>query len=124
MNRRFGVTYRLHLQIRRIIRARNRRESRWFLLVNEQASCACCLLAECLAYCSALKMESVCSTETSVVLCRRTRPHIPEVVLVFIVSSVRTLNSTCAADCLWLQFHLLSFSEHALISVRAAARQP
>jgi hypothetical protein len=39
MNRRFGGTYRLHLQVRRISRARNQRESSW------QVTSACNLIS-------------------------------------------------------------------------------
>jgi hypothetical protein len=51
LTRRFGVTYRVHIQGRRI----NQRESRWqFTLVT------------CSAYFSTLKMEAICSSKASV----------------------------------------------------------
>jgi hypothetical protein len=58
-NRRFGGTYRLHLQGRWIRRVRNQRESSW--------------LVSCPAYTSTLKTEAMWSTETSVDFQRTTR---------------------------------------------------
>jgi hypothetical protein len=55
VNRRFGGTYRLHLQGRRIRRARNQCESRW------QA-----------------ELEAMCSSETSVDFQRTEQRYIPE----------------------------------------------
>jgi hypothetical protein len=60
--RRFGGTYRLHLQGRKISRARNQRE-RWFL-------------AQIIF--STLKMEATCFSETSADTQRTTRRYIPE----------------------------------------------
>jgi hypothetical protein len=60
-NRRFGGTYRLHLQGWKISLARNRSEDEW------QAS-----------YSSTLKMEAICSSETSLDTQRTTRRYIPE----------------------------------------------
>jgi hypothetical protein len=82
VNRRFGWTYRLHLQGRKIISA-----SRWQLL-------ACWFLAELIS--STLKMEAICSSETSVNTQRITRRYIPEddtLHNVLNVSSARTLGS-------------------------------
>jgi hypothetical protein len=62
VNRRFGETYRLHLQVWRIIRARNQRESGWFLT----------------RLISTLKIEEICSSETSVDLQRTTGRCIQE----------------------------------------------
>jgi hypothetical protein len=56
VNRRFGGTYLLRLQGRRIRQARNQRESRWqdaFTLVT------------CLVYSLTLKMEAACSSKIS-----------------------------------------------------------
>jgi hypothetical protein len=68
VNRRFGRTYRLLLQSRKMSWARNQRESRW------QADC------DCSDYLSTLKMEviHVCSSKTSVDYQRTTRRYIPE----------------------------------------------
>jgi hypothetical protein len=62
--RRFGGTYRLHLQGRR----------------NFQQEPACHLLTcwSLLKFSSTLKMEAICSTETSVDFQQTTRRHIPE----------------------------------------------
>jgi hypothetical protein len=60
VNRRFGGKYRLHIQGRRISRARNQRESRWQ------------------AYSCTLKMEAICSSETLVDIQRTTRRYISE----------------------------------------------
>jgi hypothetical protein len=60
VNRRFGETYSLHLQVRRISRARNQRDIRWQ------------------AYSSTLKMEAICYSEMSVDFQRTTRRYIPE----------------------------------------------
>jgi hypothetical protein len=67
VNRRFGGTYRLHLQSRRISRAKNQREIRC------QAE-----LASCSAYSSTMKMEAIFSSETSGDFQRTTRRYIPE----------------------------------------------
>jgi hypothetical protein len=64
VNRRFGGTYCLLLQGRRISRARNKPESRC------QAELCCCF--------SILKMEATCSSETSVDFQQTTRRYIPE----------------------------------------------
>jgi hypothetical protein len=63
--RRFGRSYRLHLQGRRMSRARNQRESR-------------CLLDGLLNYSSTLKMEAIRSSETLGATQWTTRRHIPE----------------------------------------------
>jgi hypothetical protein len=57
VNRRFGGTYRLHLQSRKISRARNQRS----------------------VYFPTLKMEAICLSETSVDFQRTARRYIPEV---------------------------------------------
>jgi hypothetical protein len=62
VNRRFGGTCRLHRQGRKISRTR-KRENRW---QAEQASF------------SALKMEAICSSETSADFQRTTRRYIPK----------------------------------------------
>jgi hypothetical protein len=62
VNRRFGETYRLHFQGRRISWARNQRESP--LLWS--------------TYSSTLKMEAICSSETSADIQRTTRRYIPQ----------------------------------------------
>jgi hypothetical protein len=90
VNRRFWGTYRLHLQGRRIIsRARNQGDSRaddipthhgiqnfanrevWFCLPHALT------LVSCAAYSSTLKMEAICSSETSDFQ-QTTRLYIPE----------------------------------------------
>jgi hypothetical protein len=58
--RRFGGTYRLHLQGRRNNFSRNQQVSRWKIIS------------------STLKMEAICSSETSVTNQETTRRHIPE----------------------------------------------
>jgi hypothetical protein len=68
VNRLSGGAYRLHFQGWRISRARNQRESKW------QAE----FFASCSAYSSTLKMEAICSTETSIDIRRTTRRYIPE----------------------------------------------
>jgi hypothetical protein len=67
VNRRLGETYHLHLQGRRISLRRNQRESRW------QAE-----LVYCSAYFSTLRMEAICSSETSVDFQWNIRRSIPE----------------------------------------------
>jgi hypothetical protein len=64
--RRFGGTYRLHLQDRRIVQQS-----------SEQAS-GTCWLAALLNYSTTLKMEAIRSSETSGTTQRTTRRHIPE----------------------------------------------
>jgi hypothetical protein len=63
----FRGTYRFHLQDRRISRARYQWESRW------QAK-----LVSCSAYSSTLKMEALCSSETSVDFQRTTWHYTPK----------------------------------------------
>jgi hypothetical protein len=70
VNRRFGGTHRLHLQ-GRISRARNQRESRWQAELSFK-------LVPCSASSSTLKMETICSSETSVDFRRTTPRYIPE----------------------------------------------
>jgi hypothetical protein len=65
VNPRFGGTYRLHLQSRRINQARNQLEAG-----SKQSSC--------LAYSSTLKTEATRCPETTVVFQRATRRYIPE----------------------------------------------
>jgi hypothetical protein len=67
VNRRFGGTYRLHLQGGRISQARNH-------LCFPPAF----ILVSCFAYFSTLKMEATCASETSVDFQRTTRRYIPE----------------------------------------------
>jgi hypothetical protein len=64
VNWRFGETYRLYFQGRKISQARN--------IFN------CFTLDSSLAYSSDLKMEATCSSETSVDFQRTTRRYIPE----------------------------------------------
>jgi hypothetical protein len=83
VNRRFGGTYRLHLQSRRISRARDQRESRW--QAQEQSASrnfGLCLppaftLVSCSAYSSTLKLEAIYSSESSVDFQRTTRRYMP-----------------------------------------------
>jgi hypothetical protein len=67
VNRRFGETYRLHLQDRKISRARNQ-------LCLPPAFMLVCYSA----YLSTPKMKAICSSETSVDFQRTTRRYIPE----------------------------------------------
>jgi hypothetical protein len=71
VNRRFGETYRLHLQGLKISRSRNQRKSKLCLP-------PAFTLASCLPYFSTLKMEATCSSETSVNFQRTTRRYISE----------------------------------------------
>jgi hypothetical protein len=66
VNRRFGGTYRLHLQGRRISRSR-----------KQQSLPPALKLVSCSAYSSTLKMEAICCSETSVYFQRTTRRHAP-----------------------------------------------
>jgi hypothetical protein len=68
VSRSFGRTYRLHVQGRRISRATNVKAG------DKQSR----LLATCSAYSSTLKMEAICSSETSADFQRTTRRYIPE----------------------------------------------
>jgi hypothetical protein len=70
VNRRFGGTYRLNLQGRRMSRARNQRESRY--------KAGAFTLVSCSTYYSTLKMEAIRSSETSVDFQRTTLRYIPE----------------------------------------------
>jgi hypothetical protein len=86
VNWRFGGTYRLHLQGGSKSRTRNRRK------------CPLCLppaftLVSCWAYSANLKMEAICSSETSVYFQKTTQRFVPEIVL-FITTAVRTSDST------------------------------
>jgi hypothetical protein len=72
VNWRFGGTYRLHLQGRRISRARNQRESRCLSLPPALTPFSCS------AYSSTLKTEAIYSSETSLDIQRTTRRYIPE----------------------------------------------
>jgi hypothetical protein len=71
VNGRFAGTYRLHLQGWKINRARNQSESNLCLPPTF-------MLVSCSAYSSALKMEAICSSGTSVDSQRTTRGYIPE----------------------------------------------
>jgi hypothetical protein len=75
VNRRFGGTYRLHLQGRRISRAINQQEA-----VASPRLCwsTAFTLVSCSAYYSTLNMEAICSSETSVDFQRTTQRYIPE----------------------------------------------
>jgi hypothetical protein len=101
VNRRFGETWRLHLQCQRIRRKRNQREN-LFCLPPEFR------LVSCSDYSSTLKMEAVCSSETSVDFQRTTRRYIPQdrtlhnhrcenlksYTVIFIFTAARILNLT------------------------------
>jgi hypothetical protein len=67
VNRRFGGTYRLHLQGRKLSQPRNQ------LCLPHDFT-----LFSCSFYSSALKMEAMCSSETSVGFQQTTRRYIPE----------------------------------------------
>jgi hypothetical protein len=73
-NLRFGGTYRLHLQ---------RRRNMFSKPANKQVASSFCLppacaLVSCSAYSSTLKMEAICSSDTSVDFQRTTCSYIPE----------------------------------------------
>jgi hypothetical protein len=70
VNRRFGGTYRLYLQGRDINQARNQRSRSVFHLLSRW------FLSQLIF--STLKMEAMCSSETSVDTQRTTRRYIPE----------------------------------------------
>jgi hypothetical protein len=72
VNRRFGETYRLHLQSQRISHVRRYQD----IACNFRQ--ACFILVSNLAYFSTLKMEATCFFETSVDLQRTTRRYISE----------------------------------------------
>jgi hypothetical protein len=69
VNRHFGGTYYLHLQGQRISQE---------ISTNETLFVTCFMLVSCLAYSSTLKMEVICSSETSVDFQRITWRYIPE----------------------------------------------
>jgi hypothetical protein len=73
LKRRFGEIYRLHFHRQRISLARNQRESMW-----QKHGCTwiCFQLVSCSAYFSTLKMEAICSSETSLEFQRTTRRYI------------------------------------------------
>jgi hypothetical protein len=66
VNRPFGRICRVHLQRRRISQTKN-------LLLD-----TCLMLVSCIAYSSTLKMEAMCSSETSGYFQRTTHRYIPE----------------------------------------------
>jgi hypothetical protein len=76
VNWHFGGTSRLHLQGRRISQARTQHENR------RQAEQLCLpptfTLVSCLSYSSTLKMETTCSSETSVDFQRTTLSYVTE----------------------------------------------
>jgi hypothetical protein len=86
VSRHFEGTYRLHLQGRKISRARNQHESTFspaFTLIS------------CSAYSSTLKIEAICSSETSFDFQGTTQRYIPDDrSLVLILFSCSTLTST------------------------------
>jgi hypothetical protein len=75
VNRRFGETFRLKLQGRKISGTRNQRDSRW---QAETCFPPAFTLVSFLAYSSTLKFEAKCFSETSFGLQRTTRRYIPE----------------------------------------------
>jgi hypothetical protein len=85
VNRRFGGTYRLHLQGRRIL-SYGRASRNWVtfpscFLYNPKfllADCSACHLVSCLSYSLTLKMEQLCSSETSVDIQGTTWRYTPE----------------------------------------------
>jgi hypothetical protein len=78
VNRRFGGTYRLPLQNRRISRSWKQRESSW------QGEPPVFTLVSYSAYSSILKMEAIYSSEKSVDFKRTTRRYILKHILYFI----------------------------------------
>jgi hypothetical protein len=80
VSRRFGGTYRLNLQGRRISRARNQRESKWQVVAEVNRLClpSAFALVSCSAYSSTLKIEAIYSSETSVDFQLTTWRSIPE----------------------------------------------
>jgi hypothetical protein len=84
VNRPFGGIYRLHLQDRKISRARNQRESRW---------------------------QAMYSSETLVVLQRTTRRYIPKDITTAVRTSNPTLiNFVCSE---WNSTVIKTFSRHS-----------
>jgi hypothetical protein len=65
------------------------------------------LLAACFTYSSVLKMEAVCSSETSVNVYHATRHHIPEdnTLCLTKFQAWHGVNMTSQRPCLWLQKH-------------------
>jgi hypothetical protein len=72
IDRRFGGTYRLFLQGRRISQRGNQN------VVNVALLATCFTLLSCLSYSSTLKMEALCSSETSIEFQRTTWRYIRE----------------------------------------------
>jgi hypothetical protein len=66
LSRRFGRTGHFHLQGRRVSKKQGARRA------------ACLLLVSCFAYTSTLKMEAICSSESSIDSNQTTRCYIPE----------------------------------------------
>jgi hypothetical protein len=91
----FGARSRLHLQGRRISRARNQRESMW------QAEPAFTLVS-CSDYSSTLKMEAIYSSETLVDFQRTTRRYIREDSL---LQCLYVFTLFCSIMCLPISLH-------------------
>jgi hypothetical protein len=90
-NRRFGGKYRLYLRGRRISRARNQRE--------RTRLATCFHVGFFLSLSSSLKMETICSSETSVVFQRTTRRYIPvDSILLKIHNSRKALGWWCTRE--------------------------
>jgi hypothetical protein len=84
IKKRFGETYRLNLQGRKIHRGRNRRENRWH---SELCLTLDFILVSCTAYCSNLKIKT-CSSETSANFQRNTQCYIPEASVLSLFNNV------------------------------------
>jgi hypothetical protein len=97
VKRRFGRTYRLHLQ-GRIIRERVTSMSRWLQDCLQPPA----YFGSSLADFSTLKMEAIRSSETTVHT-RSTRHHIPEDGIILILSSFPFQTFRC-----WITGHLLA----------------
>jgi hypothetical protein len=92
VNRCFGGVYRLHLQDRRIIQIENNCESRWQAERDYSALLPALTLVCCSDY-STLKMEAICSCETSLTF-NGLHGVISQKMVFFITATVRTSNPT------------------------------
>jgi hypothetical protein len=94
VNRRSGGTNRPHLPGRRIIWGRNQCESRWQAEPEpEPELCmpSASMLVSCLAYFTTLRVEAICSSETSVEFLMTTLRYIPEDSTLYATSRFRVI---------------------------------
>jgi hypothetical protein len=92
VNRRFGGIYRLHLEDRRISQVRNNCESRWQAERAYSVLLPALTVVSCSDY-SNLKMEGICSCETSLTF-NGLYGVISQKMVLFITAAVRTSNPT------------------------------